>query len=232
MLQAPPAKDYETGLGYWPYKLSLKRVEEIVQLLAERKGKLLDLMCGPGYLLGRINSQRSDLSLHGVDLDSGNIHLAQKKYPAINFELADVLEWNSDEQFDAVLCTGALHHLPYEKQESLMKKMFDLTKSGGFGMLADCYIDNYSNETERKLAAAKLGYEYLVETIKNGAPPEVIEDTADILRNDVVMAEFKDSLEKRLPTFERVFGKFKIKKIWPNDEIGGYGDYVTFYRKD
>ncbi len=232
-LQAPPAKDYELGLSYWPYKESLRKVRDIVCTQTNQNGRVLDLMCGPGYLLGQISARRRDLLLHGVDLDNGNIDLAREQYPKIKFELEDVLTWESDEQFDCVLCTGAIHHLPYAGQEDLMKKMLAKTKVGGFGVISDPYVDSYSNEAERKISAARLGYKYLLETIKNGAPLEVIQDTIDILRNDVVMDEFKDSLERRAITFERVFGRDNLKttKVWPDKFPSGYGDYITVYQK-
>lgn len=96
----------------------------------------------------------------------------------------------------------------------------------GFGIISDCYIDSYANEIERKLAATRLGYEYLKETIRNGSPDSVTAVTADILRNDVLGIEFKTALAHRLPIFMKLFEDVETFKIWPNEQTE-FGDFVT-----
>ena len=222
----PDSKIYEQELKYMPYRESLKKVIEYLYEKIPLNGTLVDLMCGPGYLLGQIDSKRKDLKIKGVDIDKRYISHAKTKYPQIDFELGDILSWQSEEQYEAVICTGSLHHLPYEQQEDAIKKMVALVKPGGFILISDCYIDDYKNEKERKIAAAKLGYEYLKATIQNGGPQEIIGPTIEILWNDVLMKEFKTSLKKRQVIFERIFSSFETFKTWPRFE-SEYGDYIT-----
>jgi hypothetical protein len=59
-------------------------------------------------------------------------------------------------------------------------------KEKGFAIFADPYIGNYTNETERKSAAAHLGYEYLLATIQKHAPASIIKAAIDILECDVL----------------------------------------------
>lgn len=226
----PDSKIYEQELRYMPYRDSLQKVLDYICKNAPANGTLLDLMCGPGYLLGKIASKRKDLKLNGVDIDKRYINFSRKKYPRIDFEMGNVLSWKSKELFDVVICTGSLHHIPYNQQKNAVKKMASLVKPEGFAIISDCYVDDYSNETERKLAAAKLGYEYLRETIQNGANQQVIESTIDILWNDVLIKEFKISLKKRLPIFERIFGRVETLKTWPKFK-SEYGDYISICRK-
>jgi SAM-dependent methyltransferase len=131
-----------------------------------------------------------------------------------------------------VVCTGAIHHVPYQQQEQAIENIASMVRSGGFAVISDCYVGDYANEVERKLAAAKLGYEYLKTTIENGAPDDVVEWTVDILHNDVLAAEYKMSLEKRMPLLERYFRSISTRKIWPREEqtpsLSGFGDYVHF----
>ena len=77
--------------------------------------------------------------------------------------------------------------------------------------------------------AAKLGYEYVRETIQNGAPPAVIEAALDILRSDVMGEEFKTSLRKRSQIFGRVFQSIQTFKTWPEPQLR-YGDYISVCR--
>lgn len=226
----PDSKIYEQELEYMPYKDSLKNVLDYICENAPLNGTLLDMMCGPGYLLGQIVLRRTDLKLKGVDFDERYINHSKEKYPEIKFELGDVLSWESKEPFDVVICTGSLHHVPYEQQEKAVERMASIVKSEGFVIISDCYVDDYSNETERKLAAAKLGYEYLRETIQNEAPRKVVKETAEILENDVMMTEFKTSLNKRLPIFNKFFRTIQTVKTWPRLE-SEYGDYISILRK-
>jgi hypothetical protein len=107
--------------------------------------------------------------------------------------------------------------------------MASIAKPGGFVLISDCYIDDYSNETQRQVAAAKLGYEYLRETIQNGAPQPVVKATIEILWNDVLMKEYKTSMKKRKSIFESIFYNVETLKTWPVFE-SEYGDYISICR--
>ena len=213
-----------------PYRKSLATVLDIITLQAPANGNLLDLMCGPGYLLGQLTDKRPDLVLSGLDSDERYIDFSKEKYPAVSFETGDILAWQPKEFFDFVTCTGSVHHIPYEKQDEAIQRIASMVKLGGLCVISDCHIDDYSNEKERKLAAAKLDYEYLRETIANGAPDDVILATIDILHNDVMTDEFKTSLVKRLPSYQKYFSQVEILKTWP-DFQSDYGDYIAVCRK-
>ncbi|TAK95453.1 class I SAM-dependent methyltransferase [Patescibacteria group bacterium] len=226
MKELPISETYEQELLYMPYKKSLAQVLETICAQAPVNGTLLDLMCGPGYLLGQIAEKRKDLHLLGVDSDARYVDFSKAKYPGIDFEVGDILAWKPKELFDVVICTGSVHHIPYEKQDEAVARIASMVKPGGFCIISDCHIDDYSNEQERKLAAAKLGYEYLRATIANGAPEDVVAATIDILHNDVMMDEFKTSVERRMPVYQKYFSEVELSKTWP-DTDSQYGDYYV-----
>lgn len=230
MKELPKAETYEEGLEYWPYRTSLETVLTYIQEHAPQGGALVDVMCGPGYLLGKIAERRPDLRLTGMDIDERYIEHGKKSYPGATFEKGDVRTWQPKERFDVALCTGSVHHVPYEEQEAAIRNIASLAKPGGLVIISDCYVDDYANETERKLAAAKLGYEYLKATIENGASDRVAEWTVDILWNDVLKHEFKSSYEKRLPLLEKSFSKVETLRTWPSQTPPGYGDYIHICR--
>ena len=227
MKALPIPETYEDGLKYWPYRKSLAAVREHVVDHAPMNATVLDVMCGPGYLLGQIAKRRSDLSLAGVDIDERYVPYGRATYPGVSFEQGDVLAWKPESTFDVVLCTGSLHHIPYAKQEDAIAAIAAMVRSSGFAIISDCYVDDFEGEIERKLAAAKLGHEYLVETIRNGAPDKVVEWTVDILWNDVLEHEYKTSVEKRLLQLKKHFTDVLTSRIWPSHSADtGYGDYV------
>jgi 2-polyprenyl-3-methyl-5-hydroxy-6-metoxy-1,4-benzoquinol methylase len=222
----PEAEVYEQELKYMPYRVSLSKVVRIVVSRAPRCGRLVDLMCGTGHLLGKIREHREDLLLVGVDIDPRYVDFASARHPTIRFKRGNVLNWKAAEPFDVFTCTGALHHVPYEQQENVMRNMAGMIGEEGFGIVSDCYIDDYANELQRKLAAAKLGYEYLIATMMAGATDDVTAVTADIMKNDVMGREFKTSFARRLPIFQKYFGKVETSKEWPIF-LTDYGDYVS-----
>jgi trans-aconitate methyltransferase len=229
MVELPDAKTYEKELMYMPYKESLLSVLDYICRHVPENRSLVDLMCGPGYLLGKIAEERPDLRLLGVDNDKRYIEHSRELYTQIDFVEGDVLVWQPEKLYDAVICTGALHHIPYELQEKVIRNMAGMVKKSGFMLISDCYINDFADEIERKEAASELGYEYLKETTLNGAPKKVILETAAIWHNDVKMEEFKTSIKKRQPVFEKYFNDVKTRKIWPLAE-SGYGDYITVLR--
>lgn len=208
-----------------PWGILMEKVRRIIIEKAPQNGRVLDLLCGPGYLLGKLQEIRNDLSCVGVDMEAEFISYANTQYSGIEFIASDATTWETDERYDVVLCTGGLHHLSYEKQESFLKKIASLMKPNGFAIVADPYIDHYENEEERKLGGAKLGYEYLIATMKNGAPEDVILSAIGILQNDVLLVEFKSSVKKLQPIFERSFSHVEREKTWPSENTE-YGDYL------
>jgi SAM-dependent methyltransferase len=230
MQNLPTAEVYEKEFTYMPWGRLVVEVEKFVLTNAPKGAKVLDLLCGPGYLLGKLQKQRNDIAYLGVDLETGFIEHARKLYPSINFEVADAARWESDQNYDVILCTAGLHHLPYQQQEPFIEKISKLLKPGGFAIIGDPYIDDYVNETERKLAGAKLGYEYLDVTIKNGGTDDVIKAAIDVMSNDVLLVEYKSSVKKIKPLFEKYFDIVEMHKTWPRENTG-YGDYWFLLKK-
>ena len=139
---------------------------------------------------------------------------------------------------DVVICTAGLHHIPYEKQEEFVYKLHRLTDfdKQGFAIVADPYIDDYDRnyEKERKLAAAKLGYEYLLATMKNGAPNHIISACIDIMHNDIMRDEYKTAAYYARNIFFHYFNDIEMHQTWPKEEAKNithadfkseYGDY-------
>lgn len=230
MQNLPSAAVYNEEIKFMPWGILIAQIEDRILSSVPHNGEVLDLLCGTGNLLGRLHTRRPDVTYTGVDLEKEYIEFARRSYPLLNFEVGDVLEWGGDKSYDVVVVTGGLHHLPYDRQASFVLKVSSLIKQGGLAIIADPYIDNYSCESERKLAAAKLGYEYLIATINNGAPDAVIEAAAGLITNDVLGVEFKTAVVKMRPILETYFSNIEEHKTWPQSNTE-YGDYYFVLRK-
>jgi trans-aconitate methyltransferase len=118
MQNLPSASTYDDEVKYMPWGKLISEIEELTGEKVPQKGKVLDLLCGTGNLLGRLHSRRPDIFYTGVDLEPEYITFAQSAYPSISFKVGDVLTWISKDSYDLVLVTGGLHHIPYEQQEN------------------------------------------------------------------------------------------------------------------
>lgn len=220
----PDPSVYEEEFKYMPWGIIINKILGIVSEKTPKNGYVLDAMCGPGYLLGMINNERPDVILEGVDTNEEFILHAKAKYPKITFHNSDILSFAPLKKYDVILCTGGLHHIPYENQEFLIKFLSKLLKSDGFCIFADPYIEDYKNNEERIIAASNLGQEYCSASVKAGAPKAIIEACLDILHNDVMGCEYKTSIRKIKPIFEKTFSFVNISKTWP-DSDQEFGDY-------
>ena len=224
MQNLPSAKTYHKEVQYMPWGDLISEIADFVIENTPKGGNVLDLICGTGYLIGKIQAERPDIVFTGIDLESKYINYAKAKYPDAKLYVSDALEWDSKNKFNAVLCTGGLHHLPYNKQQRFIDKVSGHVKKGRFAIVGDPYIEDYSNEQERRVAAEKLGNEYLKATIEKKAPSDVVKAAKNLIKNDVELVEFKTSIKKIEPYFNEYFSSVEKHKTWPKEDTE-YGDY-------
>ena len=100
----------EFGWNYYPEAFG----EQLLQWI-ERQGitvrTALDLACGTGVLCRIL--QKAGIDSRGMDFSSGMIDIARQESPEIPYDVADMILYRPDAQFDLVTCTGdALNHIP------------------------------------------------------------------------------------------------------------------------
>jgi len=86
--------------------------------LATGSGDIPRLIADYGRQIG------ADLQIDAVDQQSSTLQVAKKlsaQYPEINFVEGNILEWNSAQPFDLVLCTLALHHFSEDDAVRLLR---------------------------------------------------------------------------------------------------------------
>ncbi len=215
MTELPDPRTYELEMKYFPWGELIEKVAYVVEKRAPKNAKVLDLMCGPGFLLGQIEKRRPDLHLEGIDNDSRFIEYARSKYREISFEVVDVLQSLPNKTYDVVMCTGGVHHLPYNRQGDFIKRASGLLNPKGIAIFADPVVEFFKDEKERKRVAAKLGYEYLDTVIQKDAPKEIIQSATDILFNDAVGIEFKTYLQRMEVLLRECFSTVDTRKTWP-----------------
>lgn len=99
---------------------------------ANPQSRSLDIGCGAGYICHLL--QQSGYEVHGNDISSKAIGLAQKRVPSGHFRLSHAsgkLEY-PDEHFDLITCLGVLEHIP--QPERVLQECVRVLKKGSHAL--------------------------------------------------------------------------------------------------
>lgn len=92
----------------------------------------MDLACGTGVLCQIL--QESGIQAAGMDFSAGMIHIARQRNPEISYEVADMITFCPETQYDLVTCTGdAINHIPaLSDVEKIFQNVYAYTAPGGY----------------------------------------------------------------------------------------------------
>ena len=99
----------EFGWNYYPEIFGQQLL-----LWLQRKGfqpkTAMDLACGTGILCRILHD--SGIEAAGMDFSRGMIQIARQNNPGLSFDVADMITYRPQKQFDLVTCTGdAVNHI-------------------------------------------------------------------------------------------------------------------------
>ena len=121
----------EFGWNYYPEIFGQQLL-----LWLQRRGiapkTCMDLGCGTGILCEILHS--SGIRAAGMDFSSGMIDIARQGNPEISYEVADMITFCPDAQYDLVTCTGdALNHIrELSHVAQIFRNVYRYTASGGY----------------------------------------------------------------------------------------------------
>jgi len=99
--------------------------------------RILDVGCGSGKNLLKIDSEYEDCELYGIDISEKMVEIAKQNSANarnhIVFANIDFLEFNSEEKYDVIIFNYVLHHM--EKPQLAIEKAYSLLKNNGLIML-------------------------------------------------------------------------------------------------
>lgn len=130
---------WASSYDFAPFQFWMKRFHKpVLNELANKEIKVLDLSCGSGELLKEIRARFPKVRLYGVDISSKMLDLARKKLPEkeITLQKMDVhiLQYQ-DNYFDLVVSTESFHH--YYDQARVLKEMKRVVNNKGKVMIVD-----------------------------------------------------------------------------------------------
>ena len=105
--------------------------------------RVLDMGFGTGTLLKKLYDEGYTVS--GLDFSEKMLDIAKQKMPLarlLRHDIADGIpkDW-ADERFDSIVCTYAVHHLPYLRQTALIREMLRHLAPGGRLLIGDIAFD-------------------------------------------------------------------------------------------
>ena len=131
----------EFGWNYYPEIFG-----EQLTVWLERKGlkpgTAMDLACGTGILCALL--QDAGIQASGMDFSSGMIDIARQNHPDIAFDVADMITYRPEKQFDLVTCTGdAVNHIgDLSDVEKIFQNVYAYLAPGGW------FVFDLLNENE------------------------------------------------------------------------------------
>lgn len=136
----------EFGWNYYPEAFG----EQLLQWMQEQNITVktsLDLACGTGILCEILH--KNGVEAAGMDLSSGMIDIARSSCPEIHYDVADMITYRPEKQFDLVTCTGdAVNHIPDLKDvEQIFRNVYGYLEEGGY-FVFDILNENEVSDSE------------------------------------------------------------------------------------
>ena len=123
---------------YTFFRLKLSPIAKIEKYVP-KSGNILDLGCGTGIFANILYLGSQERTILGVDLMNERIKTAKKiskKKPQLQFIVGDVSNVELD-VFEIVTLIDLLHHMPFSKQDNLLKRIFINLRKGGLVLIKD-----------------------------------------------------------------------------------------------
>ena len=121
----------EFGWNYFPEAFG----EQLLLWLKENQVEVkssLDLACGTGVLCEILHAKGIDA--YGMDFSEGMIEIAKSRNSEISYEVADMITYRPEKQFDLVTCTGdAINHImELSDVEKIFQNVYAYLQTGGY----------------------------------------------------------------------------------------------------
>lgn len=126
------------------------------------QGRVIDVGCGPGFVLKALSAHKSIEELYGVDFSRSAIKRCREELPTGMFLMGDVYHLACrNETFDVVICMETLEHL--DRTPKAIEELFRVCRIGGHVIITipngarDEYVGHLNFWTEQEFRDALDG---------------------------------------------------------------------------
>ncbi|HWY11300.1 MAG TPA: 1-acyl-sn-glycerol-3-phosphate acyltransferase [Bacteroidia bacterium] len=148
---------------YCRVKTAMEGNYKLFESLMPKKGKVVDVGCGYGFLPYMLLYKGRNREILGLDYDEEKICVAQNcagKRPNINFETADVTTYEFP-YADGFIISDVLHYLKPEEQVNVIEKLAQKINKNGVLVIRDA-------DADKKARQAGTAYTEFVSTTVSG----------------------------------------------------------------
>ncbi|MFT3932344.1 MAG: 1-acyl-sn-glycerol-3-phosphate acyltransferase [Chitinophagaceae bacterium] len=124
---------------YMRIKVKMEKNYQVFNELLPRKGKILDIGCGYGFMPYMMHFVCPEREITGLDYDEQKIATANhcfSKDDKINFVHADITQYPF-EKYDAIVMMDILHYLQPSQQQLVIEKSIQSINAGGVIIIRD-----------------------------------------------------------------------------------------------
>ncbi|WOF16124.1 class I SAM-dependent methyltransferase [Methanoplanus sp. FWC-SCC4] len=158
-----------------------------LSFVPDKKIRVLELGSGTGFVTSMIIEKNKYVDITCIDLSPGMLEVAMKK-PELSdvcFIAGDFREIWGEGNFDVVITTLCLHHLPGQDREMIIKKIYDSLNKGGVFINGDVFTAGNSNEE-------KMNLEWWKENmIENGLP---LDEADSMIQKRINNSQYFDTI--------------------------------------
>ena len=194
------------NFGYWDAHPTSQReasealVDELVDRIRDKGGRILDVACGPGATTKRLMRTYAPAMITGINVSEAQLAEARKRAPGCTFQRMDATRLDFPaEQFDAVICVEAAFH--FDTRDAFVREALRVLKPGGSLVLTDMLFREFT----RPVAA------YLQVPLANFAP-DIASFTARLEAAGFEAVHVQDATRACLGGFRRHLAR------WPASE--------------
>jgi len=119
------------NIRLWGRKREKNLSKNIIKHLPVKSGRMLEVGCGDGYLLHRIQEKNNIFRLFALDISFTRLQHTKNNVPNLQLIQAEIDKLPiCDDYFDIVICSEVLEHV-FNYEESLLE-IFRVTKKEGY----------------------------------------------------------------------------------------------------
>ena len=218
----PTPDVYELEYKYWPWGELIEWTARWVSIAAPPNARIIDYMCGTGFLLSRIREYRSDVTLIGCDIHEPFVSFAHAHHSSIEVHHADALTFDQGDNADITLCTAGLHHLTFDQQATFLHRLASELLPSSLLVIGEEAIREYTDEHSRRLAALRFNADLIAYGLTHDWPRDMIDSAIEVLKNDLMSrGEYKRSIGEWRTMIAAHFNILQTETVWSPDEGGG-----------
>lgn len=140
-----------------------EEVKKVIALQSNAKPRILEIGCGNGRDAKAISKLSGDYL--GIDISKAMLDIAKQENPGLNFELADIENYDLPKGLDVIFAFASLIHVPRESLKKVLSQAYESINEGGVVYLTLIEAPVYTEVTKKNIFGTRQFYLYSEENL-------------------------------------------------------------------